>query len=104
MPSKYPIEVEVTILPPLNNTAGRDRIRLNVGENPTLKGVVDRLLDHFGSQAFRLHFFDTKNRFIPAWRAFINDGPVVRLATAQGQSTPVHNHDKITLLLALAGG
>jgi hypothetical protein len=98
------IQVEVQLLPPLSNTAGRDRVRLTLGKDQTLKGVMDGLLRQFDNRAFYLHLYDTEGRLIPAWCAFINDGGAVRLATPEGRATAVKNGDKITFLLALAGG
>ena len=104
MPPEESIQVEVHLLPPLSNTAGRERIRLELGEDATLREVMDCLLEQFPSQEFYLHLYDTEGRLIPAWNAFINGGPAVRLITREGQATPVRNGDELTFLLALAGG
>ena len=104
MTTREPVQVEVRLLPPLSNTAGRERVRLELGGDATLRGVMDRLLGQFPSQEFYLHLYDTEGRLIPAWNAFINGGPAVRLITRDGQATPVQNGDEITFLLALAGG
>jgi molybdopterin converting factor small subunit len=98
------IEVEVRLLPPLSNTAGRDRVKLHLEAGATVRTVIDALLERFDDPQFRLHLYDTEGRPIPAWRAFINKQPAVRVATREGAATPVADGDEITLLLSLAGG
>lgn len=98
------IQVDVRLLPPLSNTAGRDRVRLTLKKDKTLGGVIDGLLSQFGSRTFYLHLYDTEGRLVPAWQAFINKDPAVRLVAAGGLNTSVKDGDKITFLLALAGG
>lgn len=98
------IQVEVRLLPPLNDTSGRDRVRLTLKKDKTLQGVIDGLLEQFGSRAFYLHLYDTEGRLIPAWQAFVNKKPPVRLVAGDGLNTPVKDGDEITFLLALAGG
>ena len=102
--SEPSVQVEVYLLPPLSNTAGRERVRLTLEKDNTLKGVIDGLLAQFDSREFYLHLYDTDGHLIPAWWAFVNNGPPVRLVTPEGQATPVKNGDKISLLMALAGG
>lgn len=104
MPFVGSVQVEVNLLPPLVNTAGRERIRLQLKGDASLRGVLKALLEKFPDQEFYLHLYDTEGRLIPAWNAFINGGPAIRLVTREGQNTPVQNGDEITLLLALAGG
>lgn len=104
MDPEEPIHVEVRLLPPLKNTAGRERVKLELGSDATLRGVMERLLERFPSQEFYLHLYDTEGRLIPAWNAFINGGRPVRLITREGQEKPVQNGDEIIFLLALAGG
>ena len=104
MPCEKSIQVEVRLLPPLNNTAGRDRVRLTLKKDKTLQGIIHGLLEQFDSRTFYLHLFDTEGRLIPAWQAFINKGPAVRLVARDGLNTPVKDGDEITFLLALAGG
>jgi len=98
-----PIQVEVRLLPPLNDTAGRDRVRLNLQGRATLAGVIEALLERFDAPGFRRHLYDTEGRLIPAWCAFINERPV-RLGRREGLSEPVKDADEITFLLNLAGG
>ena len=104
MPCEKSIQVEVRLLPPLNNTSGRDRVRLTLKKDKTLKGVIDGLLSNLAARTFYLHLYDTEGRLIPAWQAFINKDPAVRLVVRNGLSTPVKDGDEITFLLALAGG
>lgn len=99
-----PVEVEVRLLPPLSNTAGRDRVRLTLNTDKTLQGVIDGLLEQFDSRTFYLHLYDTEGRLIPAWQVFINKDPAVRLVIRDGLNTRVKDGDEITFLLALAGG
>jgi len=98
------IEVEVRLLPPLSNTAGREKVKLTLGEGATVEGVIAALLERFDDPEFRLHLYDTDGRFIPAWRAFINGRPIKRLVSPEGRTTPVSDGDEITFLLSLAGG
>ena len=98
------IQVEVRLLPPLNNTSGRDRVLLTLKKDKTLQGVIDGLLEQFDSRTFYLHLYDTEGRLIPAWQVFINKDPAVRLVARDGLNTPVKDGDEITFLLALAGG
>jgi molybdopterin converting factor small subunit len=104
MSHENPIEVEVRLLPPLSNTAGRDRVRLTLNTDKTLQGVIDGLLEQFDSRTFYLHLYDTEGRLIPAWQVFINKDPAVRLVARDGLNTRVKDGDEITFLLALAGG
>lgn len=104
MPHEESIRVEVRLLPPLSNTAGQERVRLELGGDATLRGVMACLLERFPGQDFYLHLYDTERRLIPAWSVFINGGPAVRLITREGWATPVKDGDEITFLLALAGG
>lgn len=103
MPAARPIEVEVRLLPPLNNTAGRQQVRLRLDQGSDLQGVLDALLDRFPDPRFRLHLYDTAGRLIPAWCAFVNGQPVP-LRTEQGLHTAVSDGDEISFLLNLAGG
>jgi molybdopterin converting factor small subunit len=104
MSHENPIEVEVRLLPPLSNTAGRERVRLTLNTDKTLQGVIDGLLEQFDSRTFYLHLYDTEGRLIPAWQVFINKDPAVRLVARDGLNTRVKDGDEITFLLALAGG
>lgn len=104
MSHENPIEVEVRLLPPLSNTAGRERVWLTLNTDKTLQGVIDGLLEQFDSRTFYLHLYDTEGRLIPAWQVFINKDPAVRLVTRDGLNTRVKDGDEITFLLALAGG
>jgi molybdopterin converting factor small subunit len=102
--TKPPIRVEVRLLPPLGNTAGRERVTLTLTRGATIQTVIDELLRQFDDPVFRLHLYDTEGRLIPAWRAFINEKPGVRIASREGLSAPVADGDEITFLLSLAGG
>lgn len=102
MSEDSPVRVEVQLLPPLCNTAGRERVDL-VPSRPDLGGVLEALLEEFDSPEFRLHLYDTEGRLIPAWCAFINGRPV-RLTQKGGLHEPVKSGDKISLILNLAGG
>ncbi|MBT3254901.1 MAG: MoaD/ThiS family protein [Deltaproteobacteria bacterium] len=98
------IQVNVRLLPPLSNTAGRDRVRLTLKKDKTLQGVIDGLLTQFDSRTFYLHLYDTEGRLVPAWQVFINQRPAVRLVARDGLKTSVKDRDEITFLMALAGG
>lgn len=103
MPTGESIEVEVKLLPPLNNTAGRQRVKLALAPGADLQGVLEALLRKFPSPKFRLHLYDTEGRLVPAWCAFVNGKPVP-LRTRQGLAHPVADGDEISFLLNLAGG
>jgi molybdopterin converting factor small subunit len=98
------ITVAVSLLPPLSNTAGRDRVTLDLNAGATVRTVIDALVARFDNPEFRLHLYDTEGRLIPAWRAFINNQAPVRIATREGGAAPVSDGDEITFLLSLAGG
>jgi molybdopterin converting factor small subunit len=98
------ISVDIHLFPPLSNTAHRDKVTLTLKEGATLQTVIDALLKRFDNPAFRLHLYDTEGRLIPAWSAFINDRPAVRLGIREGPATPVSDGDDITFILGLAGG
>lgn len=104
MSSEAQIEVEVRLLPPLSNTAGRDRVKIKLERNANMQAVIDALLERFNDPAFRLHLYDTEGRLIPAWRVFINDRPALRLASPADLKAPVSDRDEITFLLGLGGG
>ncbi len=97
------IAVEVKLLPPLNNTAGRQRVKLDLAPGSDLQGVLEALLAKFPGPKFRLHLYDTEGRLVPAWCAFVNRKPVP-LRTEAGLSHPVADGDEISFLLNLAGG
>lgn len=97
------IAVEVKLLPPLNNTAGRQRVKLDLAPGADLQGVLEALLSKFPDPKFRLHLYDTEGRLVPAWCAFVNGQPLP-LRTQQGLSHPVADGDEISFLLNLAGG
>ncbi len=98
------IQVEVHLLPPLNNTAGRDQVKVKLKNAPTIQGVIDALLKRFDNPEFRLHLYDTEDRLIPSWRAFINGRPSANLGRREDLAIRVSDGDEITFLLALAGG
>ena len=98
------INVEIHLFPPLNNTVNRDKVTLTLKEGAILQTVIDELLKRFDNPAFRLHLYATEGRLIPAWSAFINDRPAVRLGSRGGPVTPVSDGDDITFFLGLAGG
>ncbi len=98
------IEVEVQLLPPLSNTAGRERVKLTLREGATIQAVIEALLERFGDPQFRLHLYDTRGQLIPAWCAFVNGRPAARFGSPEGPATPVMDGDEITFLLSLAGG
>ncbi len=104
MASERGIEVGVHLLPPLCNTAGRERVRVNLPKGATIQELIDTLLGQFGDPEFRLHLYDTAGRLIPAWSVFINGKSVVRLGRQEDLSTPLSDGDEVTFLLALAGG
>jgi molybdopterin converting factor small subunit len=97
------IVVGVRLLPPLNNTAGRDSVKLTLATGATIERVVEALVERFDSPEFRHHLYDTDGRIIPGWCAFVNDRPVP-LNRRDGPSTPISDGDEITFLLNLAGG
>ena len=98
------VEVEVHLLPPLSNTAGRERVRLNLQKGATVQEVINALIRRFPDPEFRLHLYDTDGRLIPAWSVFINGKSAVRLGRQEDLSTPLSDGDEVTFLLALAGG
>ncbi len=104
MAAEAAIQVEVRLLPPLSNTAGRQRVKLTLQAGATLEAVVDALLERFDDPEFRLHLYDIEGRLIPSWRAFVNGQPTERLGTRKGRTTLVSDGDEITFLLSLAGG
>jgi hypothetical protein len=87
----------------LNTTAGRDRVKLLLDGESTIRGVIEALVARFDSQEFYYHLYDTEGRIIPGWCVFVNDRPVP-LNSPQGISTPLHDGDEISFLLNLAGG
>ena len=97
------MEVEVQLLPPLCNTAGRNYVRLSLKGPGTMQKVVDALLEMFPDPGFRRHLYDTGERLVPAWCAFINGRPAP-LGRGPGLRTAVAHGDEISLLLNLAGG
>jgi len=101
---KKGIEVEVHLLPPLSNTAGRERVKLKLQKGATVQEVIDGLIEQFDDPEFRLHLYDTEGRLIPSWRAFINGLPSANLGRPEDLATPLADGDEITFLLALAGG
>ena len=98
------IHVNVHLLPPLSNTAGKERVKLTLKTPPTIQRVIEALLERFDSPEFRLHLYDTEGRLVPAWRAFVNGRPSANLGRREDLATPVADGDEITFLLALAGG
>ena len=96
------MELRVQLFPPLNNTAGCDWVRLSLPAPATLRSVIDALVERFGAQ-FRRHLYDTEERFVPAWCAFVNGKPI-QLNRSEALSTELKDGDEIALLLNLAGG
>ena len=97
------IEVQVELLPPLSTTAGRDRVKLSLNGESTIRGVIEALVERFDSPEFWHHLYDTQGRIIPGWCVFVNGRPVP-LNSRKGPSTPVNDGDEISFLLNLAGG
>ena len=96
------MSVRVRLYPPLNTTAHRDRLELSLGEEPCLGGLVTRLVERFGPD-FRRHFYDDRDRLVPAWCAFVN-GKAVHFNRPEALSCPLQEGDEVDFLLALAGG
>ena len=65
----------VHLYPPLNNSAGRDRLELSFGSEVTIQSVIDHLIGRFGPE-FRRNLYDDRDRFISAWCVFVNNQPV----------------------------
>ena len=96
------MNLRIRLYPPLNNTAGRDRLELSLGDRATIQALLDELVARFGSQ-FRRHLYDDRDQFIPAWCAFINNRAVY-LNQPEALETSLSDGDEISLILALAGG
>ena len=94
--------IKVRLCPPLNNSAGQERVRLVVPGGATVGVILNDLARHFGAE-FRHHLFDTQERVIPAWCAFINGDPI-RLNRPENLDTVVYDDDELVLLLNIAGG
>jgi molybdopterin converting factor small subunit len=96
------MNLRIRLYPPLNNTAGRDRLELSLGEKATIQALIDELVARFGPE-FRRHLYDDRDRFIPAWCAFINNR-AVHLNQPEALKTPLNDGDEVSFILALAGG
>ena len=104
MPTEAPIEVEVRLLPPLSNTARRERVKLTLKDGATVQEVIDAMVERFDDPKFRLHLYDDKGRLIPAWSVFIKGHSPIRLNSREGPNTPVADGDEVTFILNIAGG
>lgn len=96
------MNLRIRLYPPLNNTAGRDRLELSLGDRVTIQALIDELVGRFGPE-FRRHLYDDRDQFIPAWCAFINNR-AVHLNQPEALKTPLNDGDEVSLILALAGG
>lgn len=92
----------VQLHPPLNNTAGRERVDLVLPKPATIGGVLVDLVERFGPD-FRRHLFDTEGRLIPAWCVFVNGRPV-QLNRPESLATTVQDGDELSIILNIAGG
>lgn len=92
----------IRLYPPLNNSAGRDRLELSLGDTVTIQTLINELVGRFGPE-FRRHLYDDRDQFIPAWCAFINNR-AVHLNQPEALETPLNDGDEVSLILALAGG
>jgi molybdopterin converting factor small subunit len=96
------MELTIRLYPPLNDTAGRDLVRLAFEGAVTVQQVVDALVDRFGP-AFRRHLYDDEGRFIPAWCVFVDERPV-QLNRLENLQTPLKEGNAVSFLLNIAGG
>ena len=92
----------VHLYPPLNNTAGLDRVQLTLVERATIQTVMDALIERFGSE-MRRHLYDTENRIIPAWSVFVNGEPI-QLNRPEHLQTGLKDGDDLSFLMNIAGG
>ena len=97
------MRVTIKLYPPLNTAAGRSDVELDVDGPATLRAIIDQLCERFG-QVFRGYLFDDKGAIIPAWCVFINDQRPTHCNRSGALETPVADGDKLSFLLALAGG
>jgi molybdopterin converting factor small subunit len=96
------MELTIRLYPPLNDTAGRDTVRLAFEGVVTVQRVVDALVERFGP-VFRRHLYDAEGRFIPAWCVFVDERPV-QLNRLKSLQTPLEEGNAVSFLLNVAGG
>lgn len=96
------MELNVTLFPPLRNTAGRSRVSLSFEGAGTIQAAIDALVDQFGPE-FRQHLYDDQGRIVPAWSVFLNSQPV-QLNRPEHLLTAVHDGDELAFILNIAGG
>jgi len=92
----------IRLYPPLNNSAGRDRLELSLGDTVTVQTLIDALVGRFGPE-FRRYLYDERDQLMPAWYAFINNRPL-HLNRPEALETPLKEGDEVSFILALAGG
>jgi len=95
------VRVQVRLYPPLNNTAGVERLTLELEEGADLGDLVAVLADRFG-EALRVHLYDRRG-IIPGWCAFVNDRPNP-FNRPESLSLTLSEGDRVSFLLNLAGG
>jgi molybdopterin converting factor small subunit len=96
------MNLRIRLYPPLNNSAGQNRLELSLGDKVTVQTLIDELVGRFGSK-FRRHLYDERDQFIPAWYAFVNNRPL-HLNRPEALETPLNDGDEVSFILALAGG
>ncbi|MGQ9599434.1 MAG: MoaD/ThiS family protein [Anaerolineae bacterium] len=96
------MRLKVQLFPPLNQTAGRSQVTVELNDSGTIQRVIDALVAEFGPQ-FRRHLYDDQDRIVPAWSVFVNGQPV-QLNRSQNLSIPVQDGDELMFLLNIAGG
>ncbi len=98
------VNVEIRLLPPLSNIAGRNRIELSLKEGSTIKTVIDALLENFDNKELRSLLYDEKDQLIPPWTVFINGKQIAQLRSQKGLTKSIADGDVITFLFSMAGG
>jgi len=96
------MKLKVKLFPPLNNTAGRSQVTVELDGEGTIQQVIDALVAQFGPE-FRRHLYDDQDRVVPAWSVFVNHRPV-QLNRQENLNTPVEDGDELAFILNIAGG
>ncbi len=97
------MKIIVHLYPPLNNAAGKSRVDIELNDESTIAGLIDKLAAQFGPE-FRSLLFDDRGSIIPGWCTRINNQAPLHFNQAATFTTAISDGDEISFLLALAGG
>ena len=88
------MNLRILLYPPLDNSAGRDRLDLSLEGKVTIQSLIDELVERYGTD-FHRHLYDDRDQLIPAWVVFINKRPV-HLNRPEALATPLDDGDEIS--------